>query len=234
MINFLIPKSIKLSLRLLNQLITDLLNGNIQNFAKARKKDFNLKHTIQITQQLRPNKNKLQNLILASKSIEPIVILPGEIFSFWKAVGQPSRQNGYVESRSIVNNKIKNTIGGGLCQISGLIYHLSLLCGLETIERHNHSKDIYNESTRFAPLGSDATIVYGYKDLRVKNNLGFPVQFKFVFKNSSLTIVLNSLKEVKCKNVSFLENGKRADVIEVFTLVNNKKIVESIYERGSA
>jgi len=58
--------------------------------------------------------------------------------------------------------------GGGLCQLSGIIYHAVLEAGLEILERHPHSLDIYTATTRYTPLGSDAAVVYGHKDLRFK------------------------------------------------------------------
>ena len=112
----------------------------------------------------------MHNLKLAIQSIESVDILPREIFSFWKIVGNPSKRNGFIGSRSIINGQVTNSIGGGLCQLSGLVYYLSLKSGLEILERHNHSMDIYTEETRFTPLGSDATVVYGYKDLKIRNN----------------------------------------------------------------
>ncbi len=38
---------------------------------------------------------------------------------------------------------------------------------------------LYTEATRFTPLGLDATVVWGYKDLRLRNNCRHPVAFTF-------------------------------------------------------
>ena len=38
--------------------------------------------------------------------------------------------------------------------------------------------DIYDEDSRFTPLGTDATVVYGYKDLLIRNNKNEAIQFK--------------------------------------------------------
>ena len=82
--------------------------------------------------------------------------------------------------------------GGGLCQLAGIVYHLALIAGLTVRERHNHSVDIYAEDERFAPLGSDATVVYGYKDLRIQNNYDFPIRFGFTLDDRSLSCSLES------------------------------------------
>jgi vancomycin resistance protein YoaR len=70
-------------------------------------------------------------------------------------------------------------IGGGLCQLSGLAYELGLRAEMEVVERHPHSLDFYTEATPFTPLGLDATVVWGYKDLRLRNTSRRPVAFAF-------------------------------------------------------
>lgn len=45
--------------------------------------------------------NKAVNIRLASNKINGIVIHPGEVFSFWKAVGTVNKRKGYKEGRVI-------------------------------------------------------------------------------------------------------------------------------------
>ena len=70
-------------------------------------------------------------------------------------------------------------VGGGLCQLSGLAYELGLRAGLAVVERHPHTQDLYTEATRFTPLGLDATVVYGHKDLRLRNDRHAPLALRF-------------------------------------------------------
>ncbi|MGC9505229.1 MAG: VanW family protein [Baaleninema sp.] len=149
------------------------------------------------------SENKKHNLARAIACLENRLIYPGEIFSFWHWVGEPNRKNGYREGRAIVNDKLKTNVGGGLCQLSGIIYFLILKAGILPQERHPHSQDIYTEETRFTPLGSDATVVYGYKDLRFKNTLAIPICFKFALLDTEITGALCSDAEIKEWNVKF-------------------------------
>ena len=167
----IVPFYIKVKLQLLKRSVRDVVKGYYFNYAKRRYSTNDFSNSIALKQELKPNKAKNKNLLRAIKRIEQIQINPNEILSFWRIVGNPSKKNGFTESRSLVNGKIENTIGGGLCQLSGLMYYISLIAQLEILERHNHSIDIYNEETRFTPLGSDATVAYGYKDLKIRNNL---------------------------------------------------------------
>jgi len=122
---------------------------------------------------------KLANLRLAAERLNDAIIMPGNIFSFWALVGAPATANGFQIGRSIRNDALGADVGGGLCQLSGLAYELGLRSGMDVAERHAHSRDLYTEATRLTPLGLDATVVWGYKDLRLKNNLRFPISFAF-------------------------------------------------------
>ncbi|VXD22947.1 hypothetical protein PL8927_760191 [Planktothrix serta PCC 8927] len=174
--------------------ILDQLSGQKSKFVKRQimtlEKQQDFREQIKIVQAVKKTnyfENKKHNLATAIAQIENILIQPGEIFSFWYLVGEPNIKNGYREGRAIVNNQLKSDIGGGLCQLSGLIYYLILKAGLIPLERHPHSQDIYTEETRFAPLGSDATVVYGYKDLRFQNTLSVPICFRFYLLEEEIT-----------------------------------------------
>ena len=119
--------------------------------------------------------NKLHNIRLAIARMEPFVLAPGTAFSFWQQALAPTAENGYREGAMFINHRVTTSLGGGLCQLSGLIYNLALLSGLTILERHNHSIDAYGEE-RYIPLGRDATVAHGRKDLRFANPHPFPVQ----------------------------------------------------------
>lgn len=131
--------------------------------------------------------NKKHNLALAIRELQDVQVGPEEIFSFWHLVGQPTKRRGFVPGRNLVGGRLEVSIGGGLCQLSGMTYLLALSSGLWVLERHAHSVDIYTEQTRFAPLGADATVAYGYKDLRFRNIRPFPLSLRFALGEDTLT-----------------------------------------------
>ena len=229
MIRKLVPYSIKVKLQLVKRKIAD--KKARYSFAKTPTSKKNYPHSITITQELKPNEAKEKNIQIAIKKINQVEINTNEVFSFWKTIGEPSKKKGFVESRSLVNGKISKSIGGGLCQVSGLIYFISLKSGLEIIERHNHSMDIYTEETRFTPLGSDATVAFGYKDVRVKNNFHFPVKFSIQINGNKINIQLLSKEPLNALDVVF-ENSKFIDKeVKVTTKINNKETYVSKYQR---
>jgi|TARA_Y100000385_G_scaffold281612_2_gene334696 vancomycin resistance protein VanW len=228
-IKSIIPKSIKKSLKLALKNAEDIFSGHWFYFAKNKIRDISYSKKIIITQKLKPNDAKVHNLKKAIELIESVHIMPNEIFSFCNIIGNTTASKGYVASRSLTENNISETIGGGICQISGLIYYISLIGNLEILERHNHSTDIYDDETRFTPLGSDATIVYGYKDLKIKNNTKGPINFKFHLNNEKVTIQLDHNITIKKNQVDFKTANENLEKITINTIINEKKYDTSCY-----
>jgi vancomycin resistance protein VanW len=149
------------------------------------------------------SENKVHNLGRAILALEHRPILPGEVFSFWHLVGCPTRRRGFIEGRALVNGRLVAEVGGGLCQLSGILYHLALQAGLTVLERHAHSVDLYTAEIRFSPLGSDATVVFGRKDLRLRNDLGAPVLFRFVLEADRLQASLCCTRPLAAREIRF-------------------------------
>ncbi len=194
----------KLYSRLLLRFSKDLINRDFFRLTSKSSKNIAFKYTLVLSQEIKPSEtfnNKLFNLLMASEKINSHVLMPNEIFSFWHAVGNPSNQ--FKNGRTIRNSIVIEEAGGGLCQASGILYLISLFAGLKVTERYNHSVDLYTDETRFAPLGSDATVVYGYKDLRIKNNYTFPVKFKLQVVGNIIKATLFSTEAIDEKPVTF-------------------------------
>jgi len=121
--------------------------------------------------------NKIKNLRIATKRLNGIILNPGETLSFWKAVGKPSKIKGYVEGMVLYNGTFRPEVGGGLCQLSNLIYWMTLHTPLTVTERWRHSYDVFPDSKRTQPFGSGATVAYNYIDLQITNNTSEIYQF---------------------------------------------------------
>ncbi|MFL8935374.1 VanW family protein [Rossellomorea oryzaecorticis] len=113
--------------------------------------------------------NKVKNLRIAVRELDKIIIKPGETFSYWKLLGNTTKRKGYVEGMVLYYGSFKPGLGGGLCQLSNLIYWMTLHTPLTVTERHRHSYDVFPDSNRRLPFGSGATCAYNYLDLKIKN-----------------------------------------------------------------
>lgn len=166
------------------------------------------------------SENKVHNIRLAAGCINGIEIKPGQVFSFWHLVGPPSESKGYKKGRTIRNEQLEEVTGGGLCQLSGIIYLLALKAGLQIEERHAHSMDIYQEEERFSPLGSDATIAFGYKDLRFRNTSGQSVCFQISPETEKITVYLRSREPLRLFEPRFV-TSQTPTTVAVETLLED-------------
>ena len=210
MIKKLVPVRLRLPLRLLSGHLIDLLKGTrfkMAGYTPERSREGS-SYPVQITIEQPINRsryaaNKIHNINLALRYMQNLAILPGEIFSFWKLAGNPNQKRGYQPGINIINSQLAFDTGGGLCQLSGLIYHLAISAGLAIVERFPHSVDLYTDDTRYTPLGADATIAYGYKDLRISNNLPFPVCFRISVENQRISGTLCAPQKIKTYELVF-------------------------------
>ena len=224
-----IPKTWRVKLKIVLGFFKDFR----VNFAETNVDKLHFQFKIETNQEIKSGnyfENKVHNFRITKERIEKVLVRPNEIFSFWRIVGNPSGKNNFKKGRNIVNGQISEEVGGGLCQISTLLYVTALKANLEIVERYNHSVDIYAEEDRFTPLGSDATVVYGYKDLRIKNNKSFPICFSFKIIGNSITCAVESEKPIIESELNFVRFENQAQKrIKVITMINDLEKYQSDY-----
>jgi len=141
--------------------------------------------------------NKVDNLKIIIKQLDGILIYPGETFSFCKIVGKPTRRKGFKLGMELSRGCAWPGIGGGICQASNLIYWFALHSPLEVIERHHHSFDPFPDQGRIIPFASGATVMYNYRDLRLRNNTPHIFQFKLWLDKKCLNGELRCSKRLR-------------------------------------
>ena len=132
-----------------------------------------------------PQEARAINVELAASKIHGMVITPGSTFSYSKAVGRRTVENGYVDGPSFASGKEVTSIGGGICQVSSNLYVSMLLAGIEPIEHHYHSLPV-----DYVPTGLDAAISENVQDLRFTNNNSYNVVIEAIAKDGVLTVSL--------------------------------------------
>ncbi|MFJ7935090.1 VanW family protein [Sporosarcina sp. NPDC096371] len=149
------------------------------------------KHRTPLLRQLKDvdmelQRNKIINLKIAAKRLNGIVLHPGETFSYWRLIGSTTKRKGYVDGMILHYGKVTTGIGGGLCQLSNLIYWMTIHTPLTVTERYRHSYDVFPDSKRNQPFGSGATCAYNYLDLQIKNETTESYQLVIYLTNTSL------------------------------------------------
>lgn len=130
--------------------------------------------------------NKVHNLKLAAKKLNGLLIKPGEIFSLCLSIKDADKEVPYKDGLVLVNNVIFGEYGGGLCQISHLLFWVFLHTPLTIIERHGHPIESFPTTAKDLPEGVDATIAEGWLDLKVKNNTTSTFQIEIDFDETCI------------------------------------------------
>ena len=143
------------------------------------------------------------NIALAAKRINGICLLPGESVSFEKAFYDDSDGKSYQKANAIFKGKIVQAEGGGICQVSSTAYITCLKAGILPTERHPHSLPV-----SYVPLGLDAAISVGNKDLVVTNTLDAPILFRAKASGGTLTVEIISAKNA-LKGRSYVPRAKQ-------------------------
>jgi len=124
------------------------------------------------------------NLLTATNKLNDKVVYPGEIFSTNDAFGAMTYDNGYQMAPVIMDGKIENGMGGGICQVSSTFYNALLYAELEIVERRNHSLKV-----GYADYGFDATLVEGAIDLKFKNDTDYLVFIESYIEDGRQVVV---------------------------------------------
>jgi len=130
--------------------------------------------------------NKIVNLAIAIKNLNGLAVKPGETFSYWRQIGKPTRKKGYIEGMVLHRGTVITGVGGGLCQLSNLIYWITLHTPLTVIERWRHGYDVFPDVKRSQPFGSGATCAYPNIDLQIKNETSQKFQLFFELTEENL------------------------------------------------
>jgi vancomycin resistance protein YoaR len=129
--------------------------------------------------------NRIANLKNACSKIDGVVLYPDEVFSTNDHFNPCTYENGWRDAGTIVQGKIENSIGGGMCQVSSALYDAVLEAELEVTERYNHSLKVGYSDWAF-----DATLAGDYKDLKFKNNTGYPMFIESYLSSSQVVVKL--------------------------------------------
>ena len=134
--------------------------------------------------------NRNTNIDLAARSINSVVVMPGETFSYNDLIGECSTRTGYKESTIYMNGELSTGVGGGICQVSTTLYNTVLRANLEIVQRRNHSLGV-----TYVPAGQDAMVSIGSSDFKFKNNRDYPIKVVAFTNPGSITCQIYGLKQ---------------------------------------
>lgn len=119
------------------------------------------------------NENRNTNLRLVCEILDGMILQPGEEFSFNGAVGERTKERGFLPAPAYSGDTLVDHYGGGVCQTSSTLYNCALLADLEITNRLSHGYTV-----RYLPVGLDATVNWGTTDFCFRNSLNYPIMLK--------------------------------------------------------
>jgi len=171
--------------------------------------------------------NKVENLKLAAGVLNGLILTPGEVFSFWQVIRHADKHEPFKDGLVLVNGKITELPGGGLCQLSNMLYEILLHSPLTTVERTAHDIESFYFPDKV--YGIDATVSEGWLDLKVKNATADTYQITVDFPgNTHIRIGLHSDAEpthtyriYNLDNEVYQENGKHYRKVAIWKKETN-------------
>ncbi len=134
------------------------------------------------------NDNRNNNLILACKAIDGMILRPGEEFSYNEALGERTAAAGYKGAPAYSSGKTVSELGGGICQVSSTLYYCALLSDLEITVRSNHSF-----VSSYIPKGMDATVSWGGPEFKFRNNTEYPIRIEAKVEDGYVKIQITGI-----------------------------------------
>ena len=156
---------------------------------------------------------RLTNIHRAADLMDGTLVLPGKVFSLNRTVGERTAARGFAAGYIINNGQLEVDFGGGVSQLVTTTFNAAFFAGLEIVEHHPHSFYI----SRY-PEGREATVAWGVKDLRFRNDSPNGIFITTSYTNSSVTVSIYGTKRYRIESLK----GPRYDV-RPFTVVNDTR-----------
>lgn len=135
------------------------------------------------------SENRKVNIRVAADRCREIILNAGDEFSFNNTVGEQTAETGFKKANAILDGKIIQAYGGGICQVSTTIFEAALYAGLDIPERWCHT---YVSS--YADPGMDAAVAWDALDLRIVNNREYPVKLEVTYEAGRLTAIFRGTR----------------------------------------
>lgn len=178
------------------------------------------------------NSNRVTNIELSAKATSDVLLMPGEEFSYNNLTGKRTKANGYKDAPVIVNGKLEEDVGGGVCQVSSTLFNSVLYSGLDVTSRRNHSL-----KSSYVSIGRDAMVSDGGSDFRFKNPYSHPVYIKNTVSNGVITSKIygnvSDKKNISIKVEPYINDGLEAAKTYIEYKDSNGNVIKTQYISNS-
>ena len=128
------------------------------------------------------------------------ILYPGEELSVLQNITPFTEENGYYLAGSYLGNKVVDSLGGGICQVSTTLYNAVIRAELKVTARSNHSLIVgYVQPSMDAAIAESANM-----DFRFVNTTDYPIYVEGYTSNKSITFnIFGTETRALSRKVSF-------------------------------
>ena len=126
---------------------------------------------------------RINNIRVAAGNMNGYVLPSGGVASLDAIFLPRNSANGYKPAGVYSGGRLVQGVGGGICQVSSTAYNALMNAGITVTMRYPHSSPV-----SYLPLGTDAAISAGTKDLQFRNDYPHPVKLETIVEGKNLTV----------------------------------------------
>jgi len=116
------------------------------------------------------HKARHHNIDRMCRLTDGVILLPGVEFSLNDHVGPRTDPTLWMPAPTILQGKLVDDLGGGICQFATTLYNCALMADVTVTERSPHSIP-----PAYVPIGQDAAIATGGADLKLYSTAKTPI-----------------------------------------------------------
>lgn len=125
---------------------------------------------------------RAKNVESGAMHLNGIFLAPGQEQSADAAMAPYTFENGYEMAASYEGDRVVDSMGGGICQVSTTLYNALLYAEVEIVERYPHSMRV-----GYVDASMDAAIADNLLDLVFKNNRETPIYIESILSGGEIT-----------------------------------------------
>jgi len=132
------------------------------------------------------SKSRNANINQACEYIDGVILNPGEEFSYNEHVGMTTAERGFQEATVIIRGQYAQGLGGGICQVSTMLYGAAVKANMEITSRRAHAWP-----SNYVDVGLDATVDYGSIDFKFRNTSDYQIVIRAQYNSSDNGLVVS-------------------------------------------
>ena len=127
--------------------------------------------------------SRINNIRISAGNMNGYILPSGVTASLDVIFGPRNAANGYQSAGVYSGGRLVNGMGGGICQVSSTAYNALMNAGITVTMRYPHSSPV-----SYLPLGTDAAISAGTKDLQFRNDYPHAVRLETIVEGRNVTV----------------------------------------------